>query len=216
MKYMGIAEGRYSQLIKGKDPKVIESYIIGFIVSLKERQDSSGSQKISLSALLHFYSYNDIMLNRKKLSAYLLNDDIIEPTYDGNNDDDNNVGSNNICDSGDKPYTHEQIVKSNPYWIRNYIRIVFYMILLPRQPKEYQPYPLWLDCLLFSHGSVSNKPPSDLISSSLCCCLSQIQNGLFCSLSDNKDCCCANSKVTLLEFSECHCSYLIIYPHQLH
>lgn len=107
---MGKAEGRYSQLIEGKDPKVIESYVIGFIVSLKERHYSSGSQKICLSALLHFYSYNDIMLNRKNLSAYLSNDDVIETTYDGNNDDDN-VGSNNICDSGDKPYTHEQIAK---------------------------------------------------------------------------------------------------------
>ena len=111
MKYMGIAEGRYSQLIEGKDPKVIESDIIGFIVFLKERHYSSGSQKTCLSALLHFYSYNDIMLNRKKLSAYLSNDDVIETTYDDNNDDDDNVGSNNICDSGDKPYTHAQIAK---------------------------------------------------------------------------------------------------------
>jgi site-specific recombinase XerD len=116
MKYMGMAGGEYSQLIEGKYPKLIESDIIDFIISLKERNYSSGSQKTCLSALLHFYSYNDIILNRKKLSAYLSNDDVIEETtnYDNNNNDNNNTESNN-CDSGDKPYTHEQIARLLEY-----------------------------------------------------------------------------------------------------
>jgi hypothetical protein len=103
MKYRRIAEGQYSQLIEGKDVKQIEAEIIDFIVFLKERHYSLGSQKGYLNALIHFYSYNDIVISRKKLSGFLSNDDYNVLTSEDNNN--SNEGG------GEKPYTHEQTAK---------------------------------------------------------------------------------------------------------
>ena len=52
------------------------------------------------------------------MSAYLSNDDVIETTYDDNNN--NNINNNNDaesdnCDSGEKPYTYEQIAELLEY-----------------------------------------------------------------------------------------------------
>jgi hypothetical protein len=102
MKYRGIPQGEYSQLIAGKQQeqdndtiiiKQIEDDIADFIIFLKERNYSLSSQQGYLDALNHFYEINDIMIRRKKISKFLSNDD--------------NDGEG----GGDKPYTHEQIAK---------------------------------------------------------------------------------------------------------
>jgi hypothetical protein len=105
MKHRGFNENQYSQLIEGKDIRQIEADIIDFIIFLKERHYSLASQKAYLSALIDFFSINDLMIRRKKISKFLSNDDIIvEENYDNNSSD----SSNSVSDSGnsDKLYTH--------------------------------------------------------------------------------------------------------------
>ena len=110
MKYKGIADGQYSQLIEDKDTRIIEDDIIDFIISLKERNYSLASQKACLTALIHFYSINDLVLNRKKIGKFLSNDDDVIVV--NNNDNDNNPSEiSQDQGSGDKPYTHEQIAR---------------------------------------------------------------------------------------------------------
>ena len=60
-------------LVKGgKEPRLIEASIIQYIVWLKQDQKlSSISVEHYLSAVMHFYSMNDIVLNRKKIGMYL-------------------------------------------------------------------------------------------------------------------------------------------------
>jgi hypothetical protein len=82
MKYRGFTG--YSQLIEGKDAKSIETEIIDFIVSLKERNYSLASQKAYLSALTRFYSINDVTLRREKISKFMSNDYVVIITYDDN------------------------------------------------------------------------------------------------------------------------------------
>jgi hypothetical protein len=110
MKYRGIADGQYFQLIEDKDTRTIEDDIIDFIISLKERNYSLASQKACLSALIHFYSINNLVLNRKKIGKFLSSDDVI---IVNNNNNNNNLTSEVSQDqgSGDKPYTYEQIAK---------------------------------------------------------------------------------------------------------
>jgi integrase len=110
MKYRGLGEGQYSQLIEGKDIKVIEAEIIDFIIFLKERNYSLGSQKAYLNALNHFYSINDLMIRRNKISKFLSNDDDVIIAREGESDSDSSSSSN-----GNKPYTHEQIAKLLEY-----------------------------------------------------------------------------------------------------
>ena len=87
MKYMGISveEGQYSELIEGKDIRLIESDITKFISSLKDRDYSLASQQLYLTALIHSYSINDITLNRKKISKFMSNDDNIIIVEEENN-----------------------------------------------------------------------------------------------------------------------------------
>ncbi|MFL6368382.1 MAG: tyrosine-type recombinase/integrase [Nitrososphaeraceae archaeon] len=108
IKYRGIADGQYFQLIEDKDTRTIEDDIIDFIISLKERNYSLASQKACLSALIHFYSINNLVLNRKKIGKFLSSDDVIIV-----NNNNNNLTSEVSQDqgSGDKPYTYERIAK---------------------------------------------------------------------------------------------------------
>jgi integrase len=123
MQFRGLSfeKREFSHLIEDKGIKAIEGDIIDFIVSLKDRHYTLNSQKTYLSALLHFYNYNDIVPNRKKLLlAYLSNDDIIIIDNNDNNNDNynNNNKDNNKNEDGDgdiKPYTHEQIQKLLDY-----------------------------------------------------------------------------------------------------
>jgi hypothetical protein len=100
MKYRRIADGEYSQLIEGKDARTIEDDLIDFIIFLKERCYSLLLRKHT-SALIHFYSINDLVLNRKKIGKFLSNDDVIIV----------NNTSEVSQDQGDKPYTYEQIAR---------------------------------------------------------------------------------------------------------
>jgi site-specific recombinase XerD len=75
MKYKGISLGDFASLIEGKHTREIEADIRDFIKSLKDRHYAFASQKTYLAALCHFYSFNDVVLNRKKLSGFLSNDD---------------------------------------------------------------------------------------------------------------------------------------------
>ena len=74
MKYKGILAQGYASLIEDKDPKQIEADIIDFIVFLKQRHYTLGSQKAYLNALMHFYSINDVSVRRKKISKFLSNE----------------------------------------------------------------------------------------------------------------------------------------------
>jgi integrase len=59
---------------KEKEPNIraIEANIIQYIVWLKQDQKlSSTSVELYLSAIMHFFSMNDIVLNRKKIGMYL-------------------------------------------------------------------------------------------------------------------------------------------------
>ena len=60
-------------LVKDKEhAKLIEASIIQYIVWLKQEQKlSSVSVELYLSAIMHFYLMNDIILNRKKIGRYL-------------------------------------------------------------------------------------------------------------------------------------------------
>lgn len=60
-------------LVKDSDkPRLIEANIIDYVVWLKEeRKLSSVSIELNLAAIMHFYSMNDILLNRKKIGRYI-------------------------------------------------------------------------------------------------------------------------------------------------
>jgi site-specific recombinase XerD len=98
MDFLQISQGQYSQLIDSKSVKDIHEDIFHFISSLKARRSARSSQKVHLSALLHFYLMNDIALDRKKLSRYLSNDDINPDAYDDDQEE-------------DRPYTIQEIAK---------------------------------------------------------------------------------------------------------
>lgn len=92
--------GDFASLIEDKDTRTIESDIIDFLISLKEKHYSLSSQEVYLSALIHFYSINDVMVRRKKIAKFLSNDD-----FSSDSEENNQQGNN------DKPYTHQQIAK---------------------------------------------------------------------------------------------------------
>jgi integrase len=106
MKYRGIEQGHYSQLIEGKDVKDIEYEISRFIAFLKERNYSLSYQRGYLYALNHFYDANDITIRTKKISKYMSNDD-----NNNNNNNSDSDGGGNAAANGEKPYTQEQIAK---------------------------------------------------------------------------------------------------------
>jgi integrase len=65
----------FAQLIEDKSIKEIEGDIIDFIIYLKEKGYSLGSQKASINALNHFYGINDVLIRRQKLAKFFSNDD---------------------------------------------------------------------------------------------------------------------------------------------
>src|SRR6188472_380545 len=87
------------------DAKIVESDIIGFLVSLRERHYSYGSRQCYLNAICHFYDINDVPIRRKKISRFL-----------GSNDDESVANDDNDVTGlveyrEDKPYSHEQIAR---------------------------------------------------------------------------------------------------------
>ncbi|MFL6398368.1 MAG: hypothetical protein ACJ72J_02155 [Nitrososphaeraceae archaeon] len=75
MRYKGTDKNKFDELIEGKDIRIIEADIIDFIISLKEKHCSLHSQQVYLSALIHFYSINDVIVRQKKIAKFLSNDD---------------------------------------------------------------------------------------------------------------------------------------------
>jgi integrase len=57
------------------DPRLIENQIIDFIFSLKKRGLRQGSLNGYLSAIIHFYVMNDVVLNRKKITKFINTDE---------------------------------------------------------------------------------------------------------------------------------------------
>jgi site-specific recombinase XerD len=62
MKYKGVSPTDFASLIQDKDTRQIEADVINFIISLKEKHYSLRSQDAYLSALIHFYSINDVIV----------------------------------------------------------------------------------------------------------------------------------------------------------
>lgn len=58
-------------LLHSSGPKLIESQIIDFIMSLRQDNVSYATIKFLIAPIFTFYQLNDILLNRKKVSRYL-------------------------------------------------------------------------------------------------------------------------------------------------
>jgi integrase len=59
-------------LADAEKPKLIESQIINYIVSLKQNDKiAAASIRVYLAAILHFYLMNDIILNKRKITMYI-------------------------------------------------------------------------------------------------------------------------------------------------
>ena len=54
----------------GREPRLIEAQVIDYIVHLKDKGLSFSRLNVVLAALFHFYTMNDITLNRKKISRF--------------------------------------------------------------------------------------------------------------------------------------------------
>lgn len=73
-KYYQFYFKKYSEFVNGNllgDNRIIESQIIDFLVSLKRRGLTYDSTKCYLYAIAHFYTMNDIVLNRKKIIRFI-------------------------------------------------------------------------------------------------------------------------------------------------
>jgi hypothetical protein len=75
MKYNGISLEDFSSLIEEKNIRQIEADVIDFIKLLKESIIPYLLRR--LSALVHFFSINDVIIRRKKIAKFLSNDDLL-------------------------------------------------------------------------------------------------------------------------------------------
>ncbi|MGN6630256.1 MAG: hypothetical protein ACTHKJ_10365, partial [Candidatus Nitrosocosmicus sp.] len=57
--------------VLSKDPKVIENDIIQQLIEMRKNDFSFSTISVYVSALYHFFSINDIILNRKKMSKFI-------------------------------------------------------------------------------------------------------------------------------------------------
>ena len=57
--------------ILSKEPKIIENEIIQQLIEMKKDNFSYSTMSVHIAALHHFFSINDISLNRKKLSKFV-------------------------------------------------------------------------------------------------------------------------------------------------
>ena len=57
--------------VLGKNPKVIESEITQQLIEMKTASSSYSTLSVHLAALYHFFSINDVIINSKKLSKFL-------------------------------------------------------------------------------------------------------------------------------------------------
>jgi integrase len=61
----------YRLLLEEQDPRIIENKIINYIINLKNEGYSSATISLRLAGIMHFYTMNDIVLNKKKIGKYL-------------------------------------------------------------------------------------------------------------------------------------------------
>src|SRR5436309_2785707 len=70
---------KYRQFVNDKiisEPKLIEAQIIDYLLCLKTKEYSQHSIECNLSAIIHFYTMNDIILNRNKIARFINTDQI--------------------------------------------------------------------------------------------------------------------------------------------
>jgi integrase len=61
-------------IICNNDRKLIENKIVDFLLSLKKRDSSQNYIRANFAAIIHFYTMNDIILNRNKIAKFLYSD----------------------------------------------------------------------------------------------------------------------------------------------
>jgi integrase len=70
MKFCNLTDAN-NLLILAKDPLEIQKKIIDYVMAMRNREMSSVAINMYLAAIMHFYSMNDITLNRKKIGRYI-------------------------------------------------------------------------------------------------------------------------------------------------
>jgi len=89
-------EGKQAALLQ-QDHKIIESQIIGYIHFLSETKHYGHySLATPLSSIFHFYEMNDILLNKRKITRFIPQDD-------------SETEADNAATQKDRAYTHEEI-----------------------------------------------------------------------------------------------------------
>lgn len=89
-------EGKQSDLLQ-QDRKTIESQIIGYIHYLSEKKHyGSDSIRPPVAAIFHFYEMNDIIINKRKITRFIPQDD-------------SSTNSENMAIQKDRAYTHDEI-----------------------------------------------------------------------------------------------------------
>ena len=77
-KYYRYYFSKYSEFVKGNllgDTRIIESQVIDFLLSLKNKHLTFDSIKCYFAAITHFYIMNDVILNRKKIIEFIDTDE---------------------------------------------------------------------------------------------------------------------------------------------
>jgi len=69
-KFLEFIGGEEKLLLRDENEKLIESQIIDYIVSKRKQNYSHSYISSFTSAIFHFYTMNDINLNRKKISRF--------------------------------------------------------------------------------------------------------------------------------------------------
>jgi integrase len=65
------AIGGTNSLLRQNETKLIEAQIINYVVNLKKQRYSGSYISCHLAAIFHFYTMNDIILNKKKISMFI-------------------------------------------------------------------------------------------------------------------------------------------------
>src|SRR2546425_1202067 len=101
---------KFIEYIKGEDhlisnyPKLIEAQIIDYICDLKNKGLSQSTLSLAFSAISHFYTMNDILLNKKKITKFMNADTTAQ--------EDNNINNQQKrYNKKDRGYTTEHIQK---------------------------------------------------------------------------------------------------------
>ena len=94
MHYLQISDVN-NLMVLSQDAKALQYKIIDYVMRLRQRSLAPSSVKTLLASVVHFYTMNDVSLNRKKIGAYL-------PSKDDREEEENEK-------SEDRPYTLAEI-----------------------------------------------------------------------------------------------------------